>query len=340
MRGEEIAMARDFLKCNLGSLMILAVLFFPKTIFAEEPSTSNSGYEQTGKNWKVKITSAYAYDDNAVANPQDDSLRPSGADNIGSGDSLFEWTGYGYLDHQLSEKLSLRGTYAIDQTLYAKKSSLDLTVQIFGFSPTYQFSRSLRFGFDYKFIHSTSDRKAFSGSHVINPSLTYLNPKFGMTRFSIESQLTDNWQNDARDQNKYGLGVSHTYLFSESDSNINFAYDFSVENADKSLGQAFDRNTHRVSLRGETWLPYEVLLNSSYDFSHIQYDSRLGSGSSFRQDDRQDVNLQLSKVLFAKWKMLEDLTVETKYRHTSNVSTLHDRSYKSNRYDVGFKVFF
>lgn len=331
---------RESAKSSLALVAAVGTLFFSQVLFAQEPPAPDSGYEKTGKNWKVKITSAYAYDDNAVANPQDDSFRPFGANNIGSGDSLFQWTGYGYLDHALSENLKLRGTYAVDQTLYAQKSPLDMTLQIFGISPAYQFSRALRFGFDYKFIHSTSNRKAFSGSHVISPSVAYLNPEFGMTRFSLESQLTDNWRNDARDQNKYGLGISHTYLFQESDSSLGFAYDFSVENADKSRGSAFDRNTHRVSLRGETWLPYEVLLDSAYDFSHIQYDSRIGSGSSFRQDNRQDLSLRLSKVLFAKWKTLEDFTVEMKYRHTSNISTLNERSYKSNRYDAGFKVFF
>jgi hypothetical protein len=281
------------------------------------------------------LNTIYAYDDNVVQAPRDMAFKPDSIDR--EDDSLFEWSATGVLKHAFTDKFSLRGTYDVDMTIHAHLSEYDLTSQIFGISPTYKLTPLMNIMLDYKYIYNIVDRANFSGIHYVGPSFNYMHPTFGMTRIFYTYKNTDNWKTDARDNIQHEVGFKQYVFFSNYTRRITFGYKYGTDN---TLSDAFDRILHTLELNGRTPLFYGINLEVNAKATYREYDSRIATDGTLRDDIQHSVYLTLSKVLLRRLAFMENLTAKVKYRYVYNESDLLLREYRSNRVDVGLEARF
>lgn len=295
-----------------------------------EPLTSKSG-----KFWSFKLNALYAYDDNVVQAPRDMAFKPDIIDR--EDDSLFEWSATGVLKHAFTDKFSLRGTYDVDMTIHTHLSEYDLTSQIIGISPTYKITPLMNIMFDYKYIYNIVDRENFSGIHYVGPSFNYMHPTFGMTRLFYTYKNTDNWRTNARDNIQHEVGFKQYVFFSNYTRRITFGYKYGTDN---TVSDAYDRILHTLELNGRTPLFYGIDLEVNAKATYREYDSRIATDGTRRDDIQHAVYVNLSKVLLRRLAFMENLTAKVKYRYVYNESDLLLREYRSNRVDVGLEARF
>ena len=222
-------------------------------------------------------------------------------------------------------------------TVYGELNQYDLTSQMFGLSPTYKITPTMNIMLDYNYIYNIVDGDNFSGINYVGPSFNHMHEKFGLTRLYYTYKDTDNWQNDLRDNRHHTLGFAHYFFFSNYTRRIGIDYQYSTENTD---GSAFDRDNHRIKIKGKTPLVWgwEGDIDISYTFR--QYDTRLGSAGTLRDDTLQRYQFGLTRVLLKNWQCLQDLTLILKYRRLENNTNLLTRDFASNRADIGFQARF
>ena len=291
---------------------------------------------QSGKNWGVSVGTYFVYDDNVINQPSQASARPAGLPT-NPDDTAFAWDGRAYYKHSFNNKFHLRASYDIDMTVYGELNQYDLTSQMFGLSPTYKITPTMNIMLDYNYIYNIVDGDNFSGINYVGPSFNHMHEKFGLTRLYYTYKDTDNWQNDLRDNRHHTLGFAHYFFFSNYTRRIGIDYQYSTENTD---GSAFDRDNHRIKIKGKTPLVWgwEGDIDISYTFR--QYDTRLGSAGTLRDDTLQRYQFGLTRVLLKNWQCLQDLTLILKYRRLENNTNLLTRDFASNRADIGFQARF
>lgn len=321
---------------NRTVLMTVLVAFFLVGMMGSmSPVSAQALVDKSGKNWKLKLNTFFAYDDNVVNEPDRVSARPT---NLrGKDDGAFNWSGNAQVKHSFNKKFSVRATYDIDMTTYFDLNQYDLTSQMFGISPTYKITPTMNVMFDYNFIYNIVDGNNFSGINYFGPSFNYMNSKLGLSRLYYNYKTTNNWVNDFRDNEHHTMGASQYIFFSNYTRRIKIDYQYSVEDTANS---AFDRDNHRIALEGRTPLMWGINMDVDAVFTLRDYDSRLGSGTAFRDDTLQRYAIQFDKLLLAKWKCLQDLKLVAKYRHLKNGSNLITRDFTSNRGDIGLQARF
>lgn len=292
--------------------------------------------EKGGENWKLKLNTLYAYDDNVVTAPDKVSLRPASITKIN--DSMFEWSGTGTYFYKPVTKFNLRMDYDVDMTIHTELNEFNLTTQMFSLTPTYKFTPLINAQIIYSYIYNIVDGDNFSGTHFISPNFYYMHKKFGLSRIYFTFRSTDNWKFDSRDSSQYSAGINHFLFFFNYKGRIKFGYDFTK---DDTTGSAFDRDLHNFSVKGKSPLFFGIDLDAEAKVSLRNYDSRKeDNGIDERKDTQQRYSVKLSKVLFKELGILEKLTFYSKYRHTFNKTNLEIREYKSNRVDVGLRAVF
>ncbi len=290
---------------------------------------------QSGKNWEIDISANYVYDSNVVASPEDDQFKPTGLTD--EDDSGFAWDGTATYDLEFTKKFKMDFNYDIYQIVYDELSDYDIITQMFGTGMTYKLSRMADIQVDYKYVYNLVDNESFSGFHFINPSFNYFHDKFGFTRIDAWFKEISNINNRTRDGDQWSAGFTHYFLFSNYTRRISVGYRFSQ---DDTTGSAFDRDIHDFTVRGLTPLYWGVLLDAKAKLSVREYDEFIVTDGSLRDDDQQIYSAALSKVLVKKAWVFHDVTASAKYTHLFNKSNLATRTYRSNRYTVGFSTSF
>lgn len=339
------------LKQSAWVLVIAAVLLIPNGVQADPATNSSSSQaiaqlaiaqplEKKGKNWKIKINTMYVRDDNVVAEPTDDTVRPGNLPRAMG--NFFEWSAAGSMVHKFDKKFSLRAAYDVDQSIHQDSvSSYDLTSQIFGLSPTYKITPLMHLVFDYKYIWNIVDRSNYSGIHYLSPSFNYMHKTFGLTRIFFTSKIDDNWQNEARDHSQYIIGMTQYYPIPNiKGARISVGYKFIAYNSDSNPGGKFDRDAHEVEIKAKMPLYWDVKMDAGLKISQRDYDTGLARTNVLREDTQQKYSVGLSKVLVKDWGHMQNLTLHGKYRHLFNNSNLRVRAYKSNLFELGFKAAF
>lgn len=326
------------LKLPSRKISLWVFLFFVSSLMGlpaiSQPSAAI--LERGGENWKLKLNSLYAHDDNVATAPLNSALRPASITK--TGDSIFEWSGTGTYFYKPVTKFNLRMDYDIDMTVHFKLNEYNLTTQMFSLTPTYKFTPLINAQIIYSYIWNIVDGSNFSGIHFVSPNFYYMHKKFGLSRIYFTFRSTDNWRFDSRDSIQNSAGINHFFFFLKNKGRIKFAYEFTNDNTE---GPAFDRNLHNLSLKGKSPLFFGIDFDAEAKFSLRNYDSRKeDNGVDERKDVQQRYSVQLSKVLYKELGILEKLTFYSKYRHIFNKTNLEIREYKSNRVDVGLRAVF
>ncbi len=285
---------------------------------------------QSGKKWSIKLGTSFAYDDNVVNQPTRASARPAGLPSD-PGDTSFGWNAQTTLKHSFNNKFFVRATYDIDLTVYSDLNQYDLTTQVFGLSPTYKISPTTHLMMNYHFIYNVVDGANFSGTNYFGPSFNHMNPFIGLTRLYYTFKATHNWQNVLRNNNHHTFGLQHIFFFSNYTRRISVDYQYSEEN---TVGSAFDRDNHRVKIKGQTPLVFGWQGEVDITYTFRGYDSRLGSFTALRDDTLQRYQVGFSRVLVENWKLLRNLTLSLKYRRLENNTNLLPRDFSSNRGEI------
>lgn len=332
-------------------LIIAVVIMLPNVAQADPATTSSSAQaiasqataqplEKKGKNWKIKVSTMYVRDDNVVAEPTDDTVRPGNLPRAMG--NFFEWSATGGLIHKFNDKLSLSTEYDAYQSIHQDSvSSYDLTSQIFGLSPTYKITPLMQLNFDYKYIWNIVDKSNYSGIHYLSPSFNYMHKTFGLTRIFFVSKIDDNWQNEARDHSEFTVGATQYYPIPQiKNARISFGYKFITYNSDDGLGRKFNRTAHEGEIKAKTPLFWDIKMDAGLKLSQRGYDSGLARTGVLRDDTQQKYSVALSRVLAKDWIYLQNLTLHGKYRHLFNHSNLRVRDYKSNLFELGLKATF
>ena len=319
---------------NLNTIPRVLVFFIALFVCLSVSSQSEAALlEKKGDNWKIKLNTVYAHDDNVATAPKDGSLRPESMSKIG--DSMFEWSGTGTFFYKPTTKFSLRTDYDIDMTIHSKLKQYDLTTQMFSLTPTYKFTPLMNAQLMYSYIWNIVDGSNFSGVHFISPNFYYMHKKFGLTRVYYTYKSTDNWQFDTRDTGQHSVGINQFFFFSKQKGRIKLAYEYTTDDA---KGSAFDRDLHNISLRVKSPLFYGINLDAEGKYSIRSYDTRVADNAvDKRRDNQQRYTVKLTRVLYKNLGFLEKLTFYGKYRHTYNKTNLNVREYKSNRFDFGLR---
>ncbi len=300
------------------------------------PQSEAALFEKKGDNWKLKLNTLYAHDDNVATAPKDASLRPASMSKIG--DSMFEWSGTGIYKYKPTAKLNVRMDYDIDMTIHSKLNDYNLTSQMFSLTPTYKFTPLMNAQLMYSYIWNIVDGDNFSGIHFVSPNFYYMHEKFGLTRLYYTYKYTDNWKYNTRDTSQNSFGINQFFFLFNNKGRVTVGYEYSSDNAQ---GSAFDRNLHNLSLRAKTPLIYGIDLDADGKYSIRSYGTRVAdNGTDKRRDDQQRYSVKLSKVLSKKLWTLENITAYSKYRHVRNSTNLDVREYRSNRVDVGLRAQF
>ncbi len=301
-------------------------------IFCFGTASAQTLVNQSGKKWNIKLGTSFAYDDNVVNQPNRVSARPAGLP-ADPGDTSFSWNAQTTLKHAFNNKFFVRAIYDIDLTVYSDLNQYDLTSQVFGISPTYKITPTLQLMLDYNFIYNIVDGENFSGINYLGPSINHMHEKIGLTRLYYNFKNTHNWQNKLRHNQHHTFGLSHFFFFSNYKRRIGVDYQYSTED---TLGSAFDRDNHRVKVKGQTPLlwGWNGVVDIAYTFR--EYISRLGSPTALRDDTLQRYQIAFSRVLLEQWSYLQDLTLTLKYRRLENNTNLLPRDFSSNRGDIVF----
>jgi len=293
--------------------------------------------QKKGRDWKLKLNALYAYDDNVVHTPSDNTLRPVALTRQVS-DSIFETSGTGTYFLAPMDKVKVRLEYDIDFSLHSHLHEYDLASQMFSVTPTYKFTPLMNVQFQYSYIYNIVDGNSFSGIHYLSPSFNHMSRKFGFTRIHYTFKNTNNWKFDTRDNDQNGAGISHYFFFFKQEGRLNLAYDYTHDN---TQGRAFKRNSHDFKVALKTPLIYEIDLDADADFSIRDYKERVAdNGVSTRRDVQQVFSIDISRVLAQRVGCLKRLTAEAGYRHTFNSTNLDINEYRSNRARVGLRALF
>ena len=326
------------LKPSCRNISLWVFLFFVLSLMGLPAISQSSAalFEKKGENWKLKLNTLYAYDDNVVTAPDKVFFRPASITKIS--DSMFEWSGTGTYFYKPAKKFNLRMDYDIDMTVHSKLNEFNLTSQMISLTPTYKFTPLINAQIIYSYIWNRVDGRNFSGIHFVSPNFYYMHKKFGLSRIYFTFRTTNNWKFDSRDSIHNSAGINHFFFFFNHKGRIKLAYEFTNDNTE---GPAFDRNLHNLSLDWKSPLFYGIDLDAKAKFSLRNYDSRKADNLvDEREDSQQRYSVQLSKVLYKELGIFEKLTFYSKYRHIFNLSNLGIREYKSNRVDVGLKALF
>ncbi len=309
---------------RLGLALVLAVYLM------QGMAQAQTLVNQSGKKWNIKLGTSFAYDDNVVNQPNRPSARPAGLP-ADPGDTSFSLNGQSTLKLTFNNKFFVRAIYDIDMTVYSDLNQYDLTSQVFGISPTYKITPTMHFMMDYNFIYNIVDGANFSGINYIGPSINHMHAKIGLTRLYYTFKNTHNWQNKLRHNQHHTVGASHFLFFSNYTRRIGIDYQYSSED---TLGSAFDRDNHRVKVKGQTPLLWGWKGEVDIAYTFREYDSRLGSPTALRDDTLQRYQIGFSRVLLEQWSYLQDLTLTLKYRRLENNTNLLPRDFSSNRGDI------
>jgi len=299
------------------------------------PAQSQTLVSKAGKKWSFKLGTGFAYDDNVVNEPTRASVRPANLPDANDGAFLFN--GQGQFKHAFNNKFSVKATYDADMTVYFDLHQYDLVSQMFGISPTYKISPTMNVMLDYNFIYNIVDGAHFSGINYMGPSFNHMHPKWGLSRLYYTFKTTNNWQNDLRDNEHHTYGVAHYFFFSNYTRRIGVDYQYSQED---TAGSAFDRDNHRLKIKGQTPLVYGWNGEVDLTYTFRDYNSRLGSFGALRDDTLQRYGVTFSRVLLESWKCLQDLQLILKYRRLDNNTNLLSRDFESNRGDIVFQARF
>ena len=303
---------------------------------ATVPKPMGSLMEKKGNDWKIKLNTLYAYDDNVVHTPTDNALRPSTL--TGRGDSVFGASGTGTYFLHPTEKVKLRLEYDIDSSWHTSLNEYDLMSQIFSVIPTYKITPLMNIQFQYSYIYNIVNGSSFSGIHYLSPSFNHMSQTFGFTRIYYTLKLTNNLQFVSRDNVQNTAGISHYFFFLKNKGRLNLAYNFTHDN---TRGQAFERRLHGFKAALKSPLIYGINFDASTNISIRDYKSRLADdGVNARRDVYQLFSVGLSKVLTREVGWLERLTMYVDYRHTLNSTNLNVHEYKTNRTRMGLRGLF
>ncbi|QPJ62945.1 MAG: DUF560 domain-containing protein [Candidatus Nitronauta litoralis] len=302
------------------------------------PSSANAvDFSQKGKNWKAKIKSQYVYDSNVTQNPiegRDVPLSLRGADND---DSAINYDAFASYTVNFTKKFKVEGSYEIDGTTYFELSRYDLITQMFGLKPVYNISPLANITFQYFYFHNINDGNSFSGVNYISPSFNHFSKKFGVTRLYLKYKSTDNFVNQGRDADSYGVGFKHIYLFSNYQNNVGIGYEYSN---DDTAGN-FDRDIHTVTVSSKVSLPLDVVMNTSYRYSNRDYRTFLATTApNTREDFFHTFRANFQKVFLKNFGIIEKVLGNVKYTYNFNDSNTEFREYQNHRVDVGLDVRF
>lgn len=277
---------------------------------------------KAGKNWKVKLNIGTLINDNVAQNP-------GGAFNLfgQDGDSAFSWSGSGEYLHTFNDRLSLKGEYQIDQTVYSDLGQYDLLTNSWGLRPRYKFDRNAFLDFQYFYIWSVAGGNSFSGVNYFSPTYSRLLGKWGLVQARFFYANTDNFRNQARDADEFGGGLDYVYIFQGTRNYLGIGY----QGVEEDTAGRFDRTRHEVKLRGQYLLPYDIRFKGRYRYSFRDYDTFASSGGGVRQDNQHNFNFSVSKVLMNRWEFLNGLTGAISWIRITNDSNALFREYESNQ---------
>ncbi len=320
-----MATKQDKSRFKFSALIALMVVF----VLLPDPSYSAS-IQGEGKNWKIKLSTKYIYDDNLTTTPRDSGNRPEGL--VGYGDYGFDGNLKGSYKYNHNHKLNMNFEYNLNQVVYGSLSDYNRTTQMFGMGSIFKLNPLTNLQMNYKYIWNQVGGDPFSGIHFINPAFNYMHQKYGLTRIDYFFKNTQNWQNSFRDTVQHSFGIRQYVFFSNYSRRIKIGYKYGV---DEATGPAFDLHYHKISLGTKSPIIQGIYLNAQIGLTLREYDNRVVTGEGdLRKDARQSYTIELSREILEKWKWLKGLTLKSKFNHVFNNTNHPTRIYKKNRYEL------
>ncbi len=294
-------------------------------------------FSQKGKNWKAKVKTLYVYDSNVTQNPNEARDVPLSLRGNDKDDSAINYDAFASYTFKFTKKFKVEGSYEIDGTTYFELSRFDLITQMFGVKPVYNINPLTNITFQYFYFHNINDGNSFSGINYISPSFNHFSKKYGVTRIFMKYKNTDNFVNQGRDADSYGVGFRHIYLFSNYQNNIGFGYEYGN---DDTAGN-FDRDIHTATVSSKVSLPLDVIMNTTYQYSNRDYRTFLATtATNTREDYYHTFRANFQKELLKNFGIIEKVLGKVKYTYHFNDSNTEFREYQNHRVDVGLDVRF
>ncbi len=294
-------------------------------------------FSQKGKNWKAKAKTFFSYDTNVIQSPTDGRDIPVSLRGSDKDDSAFNYDAFVNYTLKFNNKFRVEGSYEIDGTVYFELSRFDLITQMFGVKPVYKITPLSNITVQYFYFHNVNDGNSFSGINFVSPSFNHFSKKFGVTRLYMKYKDTNNFINQGRDGDSYGVGFRHIYLFADYKNNIGVGYEYSSED---TAGN-FDRDIHTLTVSSKVSLPFDVDMNSSYQYSNRDYRTFLATTvTNTREDFFHTFRTKFQKELIKDWGFVEKVLGKVKYTYHYNDSSTEFREYQNHRVDLGLDIRF
>ena len=294
-------------------------------------------FSQKGKNWKAKVKTLYVYDSNVTQNPIEGRDVPLSLRGNDKDDSAINYDAFASYTFNFTKKFKVEGSYEIDGTTYFELSRFDLITQMFGVKPVYNITPLSNITLQYFYFHNINDGNSFSGINFVSPSFNHFSKKFGVTRIFMKYKNTDNFVNQGRDADSYGVGFKHIYLFSNYQNNVGIGYEYTNED---TAGN-FDRDIHTLSVSSKVSLPLDVVMNAAYYYSNRDYRTFLATTvTNTREDYYHTFRSNFQKELLRNFGFVEKVLGNVKYTYHFNDSNTEFREYQNHRVDVGLDIRF
>lgn len=332
----------------LRTLSVRALLLAGLVLCLLLPAVASAQLSAQGKNWRVSFRTQFEHDSNLAQLPENQAFRPA---SLSSGsDSGFNWNGNATFVHQFNDRLRITADYDIDMHKWDSLEQYDTLTQMYGLKPSYKISDNMFASLQYFFIWNHASgydlpNDTFSVVQYVNPSITHMHKKFGMTRLGFRYSYDDNKATNARDTHTYGFSLDHIYMVTKGFS-IGGGYALRVQD---SAHAAFERNVHDFRVKTKTALPAGIDFLGEYRFSLRDYDNNFSAYTSFlantpgtfsREDAQHNFTFELRKTLWTKLAFLHNVRARLSWVHRYNESNFNFREYQSDLFRGGFDLRF
>ncbi len=312
------------------------------------PSTAWAQLGAQGKNWRVNFRTQFEHDSNLAQVSSDPAFKPARLSN--GNDSGFTWNGNATYVHQFNDRLRITGDYDIEMHKWDTLNQYDTMSQMYGLKPSYKINDNMFFSFQYFFIWNMAtgfnfDTDTFSIVHYVNPSITHMHKKFGMTRLSVRYSYDDNKAINSRDTNTYGFSLDHMYLVTQGFS-VGGGYTLRIQD---TASPAFDRDVHDFKVKVKKALPAGIDFLGEYKFSLRDYTNLFSAPTSYlantagtfeREDAQHNFSFELRKVLWKKLAFMQNVRARLSWIHRYNESNFNFREYQSDIFRGGVDLRF
>ena len=269
------------------------------------------------KRWGITASVSWEHDDNLTREEQD----------IVTGEPdtamVYEFGGeYKIID---TPKYGLDVSYDFFQSIYKKITNLNFQSHTLALSGSTEFEK-WDAGINYMYIYNLLDDQDFLYIHTVTPNIGFsiLPTLYTAVNYTFMNKKFPD--SEGRNADNHSGSFSQFVFFMDGKAYLSLSYKLDDED---TVDNEFDYLGHLYTLGAQTKLPFESKINVSYKYSHKDFDTITSSIGEIRRDDKQTINVALTKKLF---KILE---LKINYQYIDSRSNLESVVFTENILTAG-----